>query len=121
MLKTEFTLYSLTGVVNTVVHAACFFLCYSALGTSQSTANAAGFILAATFSFLLNAKYTFRSEVSVPKYLLFLSGMAVISWLIGLLADRLQLHPLLTIAIFSGVSWIAGFLFSKFFVFRHKP
>lgn len=121
MLKTEFKKYSLAGVANTGVHALCFFLLYSVAGTAQSTANAMAFVVAATLSFCLNSRYTFHSKVGFSKYLLFLSGMAVISWLIGFFADRLQLYPLLTIVVFSGVSWIAGFLFSKFFVFRGKP
>jgi putative flippase GtrA len=114
--------YSLVGLANTLIHWQIFFVLRVAFGLDQSTSNFIAFCVAASFSFYANALYTFEAKLSVPGYVLFLCVMGALSFIVGHLGDRWHLHGLLTVATFSLLSLVLGFLFSRFVVFRgHRP
>ncbi|WP_312385117.1 GtrA family protein [Atlantibacter subterraneus] len=116
MLKL-FTRYISVGLLNTAIHWIIFGTCY-ALGVKQSLSNLVAFIIAVTFSFFLNAKYTFSSNVTPIKYLLYLTFMGAMAMTVGTISDNFGIHPILTLILFSTISVIMGFIYSKMIVFR---
>lgn len=110
--------YSLVGLANTLIHWQIFFVLRVAAELDQSMSNLVAFCIAASFSFYVNALYTFDARLSVLGYVLFLCVMGALSFTVGHLGDRWHLHSLLTVAVFSLVSLVIGFLFSRFIVFR---
>jgi putative flippase GtrA len=112
--------YSVIGVANTLIHWQIFFLLSVAFGFTQATSNLAAFCVAASFSFYMNALYTFDAKASVGGYLLFMLAMGALSLGVGHAGDVWRLHGLLTVALFSALSLVFGFLFSKHVVFRER-
>jgi putative flippase GtrA len=112
--------YTVIGVANTLIHWQIFFLLSVAAGWRQAVANLLAFCVAASFSFYMNALYTFDSKASVGGYLLFMAAMGALSYGVGHLGDVWRLHGLLTVALFSALSLVLGFLFSKYVVFRER-
>lgn len=113
----NFSKYFTTGVANTLLHWFVFAIIYYAT-KDQSISNLIGFTCAVTFSFIINAKYTFNSEINIKKYLLYLSFMGFMSYLFGWVGMKLQLHALITLVLFSLSSLLIGFLYSKYIVFK---
>lgn len=117
-----FSIYALVGLANTLLHWQMFFVLRVAVGLDQSTSNLAAFCVAASFSYYLNAIYTFDAKLSAMGYLVFLCLMGALSYVVGYLGDRWQIHGLLTVAAFSLLSLMLGFLLSRYVVFRgHRP
>ncbi|CAN7265018.1 GtrA family protein [Pseudomonas umsongensis] len=112
--------YTVIGVANTLIHWQIFFLLSVAAGFTQAASNLAAFCVAASFSFYMNALYTFDAKASVGGYLSFMLAMGALSFGVGHAGDVWRLHGLLTVALFSGLSLVLGFLFSKYVVFRER-
>ena len=112
----EFVRYGLVGVVNTAVHAAVFFSLV-ALGAAQSVGNLVAFLVAVTVSFFANARFTFKQRPTVAKFFKMTAVMALLSFASGAAGDALAVHPGVTFIVYCAVSYVAGFLLSRFFVF----
>ncbi|WBF44627.1 GtrA family protein [Serratia rubidaea] len=117
-MLTVFSKYASIGVLNTLIHWGVFAMCVYGIHTSQTLANFAGFIVAVSFSFYANARFTFKSSTTAIRYILYVGFMGALSVAVGWVADKSELPPLLTLAIFSGISLICGFIYSKFIVFK---
>lgn len=117
MLKL-FSRYVSVGVFNTALHWVCFGVLLHFLGASQAVANMIAFIIAVTFSFFANAKWTFQSQVTSRRYIAFVLFMGTMAAFTGWVADALKAPPVLTLMAFSSFSLVAGFIFSKHIVFR---
>lgn len=116
-MKKQFSLYTLIGVFNTGIHWLVFAGLYL-LEFSQASSNLAGFLAASLFSFVVNTKVTFKTELHLGRYFIFMLGMASISLAVGYMGDVLTLHPIITLVLFSVISLVVGFFWSKFIVFR---
>lgn len=116
MLK-NISMYSLIGILNTSVHWVVFYVLYLRWG-EQSYSNLIAFLCAATLSFIMNSKFNFKTKISINKYFLFLGGMGIISFIIGLFSDEFSLSPIVTLVVFSTASLMLGYVYSKFLVFR---
>jgi putative flippase GtrA len=112
-----FRKFASVGVINTIIHWTTFYLLFNLFEVSQSFSNLFAFIVAVNFSFFLNQKYTFKTYASLSRYIVFVLFMGLMSFAIGLLADRLRLPGLFTLVSFSALSLVLGFLFSHFIVF----
>ncbi|GAB6407094.1 GtrA family protein [Pseudomonas sp. MHK4] len=112
--------YCVIGVANTLIHWQIFFLLSVAFGLTQAASNLAAFCVAASFSFYMNALYTFDAKASFGGYLLFMLAMGALSLGVGHVGDVWRLHGLLTVVLFSALSLVFGFLFSKYVVFRER-
>ncbi len=119
MMLKIFAQYSSIGVINTLIHWALFGMLY-ALGATQSIANFFAFCVAVTFSFFANARWTFNSQATGLRYLLYVLFMGALALGVGRAADFFAINPIVTLIVFSLVSLIAGFLYSRFIVFRIK-
>lgn len=117
MLKL-FSKYAVIGVLNTIIHWVVFAVCVYALNTGQALANFGGFVVAVSFSFFANARFTFKSSTTTMRYMLYVGFMGTLSAAIGWEADKVGLPPLVTLVIFSAISLVCGFIYSKFIVFR---
>lgn len=117
MLKL-FSRYVSVGVVNTAIHWLCFACLLHFFGASQAVSNVVAFCVAVTFSFFANAKFTFNSQATTGRYIAFVVFMGVMAMLTGFIADQLNAPPILTLVAFSAFSLVAGFIYSKFIVFR---
>lgn len=112
--------YVSISVLNTAVHwSVFFFLLYSAT-LNQAWSNFIAYMFAATFSFYANARFTFKAKISKRRYLSFVSFMAVLSFVMGNVADGVGMMPLVTMLLFSFVSLVLGFSYSHLVVFRER-
>lgn len=110
--------YISIGVINTAIHWSVFGVLTFVFFVTQATANLLGFVVAVSFSFFANAKFTFKAQATTTKYLSFVIFMGILSYLTGFIADYISLPPLATLIIFSSISLILGFIYSKFFIFK---
>lgn len=117
MLKL-FSRYISVGVINTALHWVCFGVLFHFFSTSQALSNVIAFCIAVTFSFFANARWTFRSKATSGRYVAFVAFMGIMAGLTGYVADEICSPPLVTLVAFSGFSLVAGFIYSKFIVFR---
>lgn len=117
MLKL-FSRYVSVGVFNTALHWACFGALLHFFGANQTLSNFAAFCIAVTFSFFVNAKWTFKAQATSRRYIAFVVFMGAIAGFTGYVADAIGTPPFITLIVFSSFSLIAGFLYSKFIVFR---
>lgn len=117
MLKL-FSRYLSVGVVNTAIHWIVFLVAIKAFGTGQSLANFGAFCVAVTFSFFANAKWTFDSEATALRYMIYILFMGAVACSVGWAADICQLPPIITLVVFSAISLVCGFLYSKYIVFK---
>lgn len=80
--------------------------------------NFAGFVVAVSFSFFANAGFTFKSSTTTMRYMLYVGFMGSLSAAVGWAADKSGMAPIVTLILFSAISLVCGFSYSKFIVFR---
>lgn len=80
--------------------------------------NFAGFVVAVSFSFFANAGFTFKSSTTTLRYMLYVGFMGTLSAAVGWCADKSGMAPIVTLILFSAISLVCGFIYSKFIVFR---
>ena len=117
MLKL-FAKYTSIGVINTLIHWVVFAICIYAFHTGQALGNFAGFVVAVSFSFFANARFTFKSSTTTLRYMLYVGFMGTLSAAVGWMADKSGMAPVITLIVFSAISLVCGFIYSKFIVFR---
>ena len=122
MLKIEIifkhiTRYSIVGIINTVLHISIFYIMVS-YSISSTIANFTAFFLVSIFSFIINAKWTFKKSSNFSRYILFVSLMGVSALGTGWLADYFILPPTFSLVLFALLSWIVGYLCSYFIIFK---
>ncbi|WP_161617734.1 GtrA family protein [Yokenella regensburgei] len=110
--------YISVGIINTALHWAVFGIMVFIMKNDQAVSNVVAFLIAVTFSFFANAKFTFDAKVTSRGYLLFVGFMGLLSFISGQLSDHYSISPLITLLEFSSISLVCGFLYSKFIVFR---
>ncbi|WP_337012856.1 GtrA family protein [Pantoea sp. AS142] len=116
-MLTFFAKYLSVGLINTLIHWVTFFICLR-MGLFQSTANLIAFCLAVTFSFFINARWTFKQQATTWRYILYVVFMGAMAFSVGYLADRIGLYPIITLIVSSAISLVCGFLFSRFVIFK---
>jgi putative flippase GtrA len=116
----QFASYVVIGVVNTLIHGVVFLTFHVGMGISQAFSNLGGFVVAVSFSFYANARYTFNAKKSWSRYLRFVGFMGFLSLSVGYAADLYTLPPLITWVLFSAISLVCGFLYSKRVIFRES-
>ncbi|MBG0618685.1 GtrA family protein [Enterobacter roggenkampii] len=117
MLKL-FARYTSIGVINTLIHWVVFAVCIYGFHSGQALSNFAGFVFAVSFSFFANARFTFKSSTTTLRYMLYVGFMGTLSATVGWAADKSGLAPVITLIVFSAISLVCGFIYSKFIVFR---
>jgi len=120
VLLKHFSTYVYIGVLNTLIHWGVFLTLHSVLSVRQAASNTCAFVVAATFSFYANSRYTFKQTATWARYLSFIGFMAFMSFLIGWLGDWLAMPGIVTLVVFSGVSLVVGYFYASYVVFRGK-
>lgn len=113
-----FARYTSIGVINTLIHWVVFAICIYVFYTGQALANLLGFVVSVSFSFFANAKFTFKSSTSTMRYILYIGFMGSLSTFVGWSAEMSGMAPIITLIVFSAISLVCGFIYSKFIVFR---
>lgn len=119
MLKV-FLKYAVVGGMNTVLHWLTFAIVFYCFSHNQMLSNFAGFCVAVTLSFFVNAKWTFQSDHTTSKYLMYVGFMGLLALSCGYLADKACLNPIITLIGFSAISLFVGFLYSTYIVFKEE-
>jgi putative flippase GtrA len=133
MLQRSFVLFGISGALGFIVDSAAFYLFFSFIDNPY-ICRAFSYICAATFTWLFNRSYTFRSaKPQVNKTGIFgewvkylssqLSGFAVNYSVFSILinsSDLIRTFPILAIAAGSICGLIVNYSAAKFFVFRVK-
>lgn len=119
-MDSTFIKYVLVGLINTFIHWSIMGACVYLLRLDQAISNFCGFSVAVTFSFFVNARWTFKSETSLIKYVIFTGFMGALAYGFGWVADKLVLPAILTAIAFSLFSLLCGYLYSKYIVFSAK-
>ncbi len=115
-----FAKYTSIGIINTLIHWVVFAICIYGFNSDQALANFSGFVIAVSFSFYANAKFTFKSTTTTVRYILYVGFMGALSLSIGWIADKSNIAPIITLISFSAISLVCGFVYSKFIVFRES-
>lgn len=115
-----FSRYVSISLLNTVVHWSVFFFLLYGATLNQAWSNFIAYMFALTFSFYANARFTFKAKISKRRYLSFVSFMAVLSVVMGNIADEMALAPLVTMVVFSFISLVIGFSYSHLIVYRER-
>lgn len=119
-LADRFKRYFSIGILNTALHWCVFLLACYVFGISQASSNLVAFLLAVTFSFFMNARYTFRQSATMVRYAMYVIFMALLSYATGYIADRFNMWPLFTLTAFSAISLGAGFVYANYVVFQNR-
>lgn len=117
----ELVRYGLVGVVNTIVGLGLTLL-LTFVGVLPEAANFIGWCVGVAVSFLLNSRFTFKTQPTWQGYFRFLLSMSaafflnlVAFWLaFRLFGVDVYLSQLLAAVVYT----LSGFLLSKFFAFR---
>ena len=115
-----FKKYFTVGIFNTLLHWTIFLTLTFILKKEQSISNLIAFIITITISYILNAQYTFKQEKKIKMYILYIFFMGGLSFSTGKLADFINLNEIITMIVFSGLSLVIGFFFSKHIIFKVK-
>ena len=120
------TSFALVGVVNTAIDLAVFLAAYNLLGLPLIPANVLAWLVAVTFSYIMNSTITFAAE-SGRKLRWRDYGTFVASGIVGVVANTATLVlasyvvPVLVAKLMAiGVSFLVNFSLSHFVVFRKK-
>ena len=119
MLKL-FAKYTSIGIINTLIHWVVFAVFIYIFQTNQALANFSGFVVAVSFSFFANARFTFNSSTTTMRYMLYVGFMGTLSAAVGWGADRVSMPPLFTLILFSAISVGCGVFYSKYMIFMDK-
>lgn len=114
----SFFRYASVGVINTAIHWISFYAIIHMARTDQALANFGAFCISVTFSFFANARWTFNSETTALRYMLYVMFMGAMAAFVGWLSDQFGLSTIFTLIAFSGVSLVFGFIYSKYIIFR---
>lgn len=109
--------YGLIGIANTMIHGIVFFLLLDLF--TQAISNLFAFFAAVSFSFYMNAIFTFKERPTPVRFLKMVFFMAICSYGFGFMGDYCQLEPAVTIVIYFILNPFIGFIFTKFLVFKN--
>lgn len=115
-----FSAQAAIGAASTLVHWQIFFVLTSATQLDQAASSFAAFCISASFSFYMNALYTFETGTSVLVYLGFIGVMGILSYGVGAVADARNLPGLATVLVFSLLNLLLGYCVFRFVLFRAR-
>ena len=116
----QFASYVVIGLINTLIHGVVFLTFHIGMGISQAYSNLCAFSVAVSFSFYANAHYTFNAKKTWSRYVRFVCLMGLLSFGVGYAGDVYLFPPLITWTVFSAISLVCGFLYSKRVIFRES-
>ncbi|WIJ24041.1 GtrA family protein [Devosia sp. RR2S18] len=123
LLRTEFVLFCCVGVANTIIHASIVIGLVEVAGFRSTIANTAAFFAANVFSYICNARLTFKTALSARGYLRFLSSsLFVLAATVSIAAagELAGVHYLVATACLMIVSPLSSYLLVRHFAFGKR-
>jgi putative flippase GtrA len=109
----QLTRYALVGVLNTALHLTIFGLLTQNFGLSQLLSNVAAYLVASSFSFVVNSIWSFRVKPQARRFARFqvvgLMGLLA-SALTGHMGDVFGWHYVVTVLLTAGIVPLLSFL-----------
>ncbi|WP_211471083.1 GtrA family protein [Collimonas humicola] len=129
-IRREFLIFGIVGTAGFLVDAGVLYLLKGWLGLYW--ARVPSFICAATATWLLNRRFTFRNRVSgmsmaqeYARYFGLMLGGGVVNYLVYAIALSLlpagAYRPLASVALGSIAGMFVNYCSARYFVFRRKP
>ena len=116
-----FIRYCSVGIVNTLGHVVLVVSMVEVLSVAPPPANTLAFLIANIGSYAMNSRWTFRSQMSVSRYLRFFTISLVglgITYGCSTAVAHFGLHYLLGVALSVMLVAVTGFVLGRLFVFR---
>jgi len=117
----EFLTYNFVGIFNTIVGFGIIFVLMF-FGLDAKISNAIGYTIGAVVSYILNSRYTFKSQTSVSLALKFF-GVLLVSYIINfvVLSYMLVYTDAYISQIISGIVYtLSSFVLAKYLVFGDR-
>lgn len=121
-LGERFAKFAGVGAIGTAAHYATLFVLVDFLGVGAVAASSAGFVVGGVINYLLNYRFTFRSQQShtstAPRFFaIALGGFFLNGAGMSLFADHIGLHYLLAQVITTGIILVWTFLANHYWTF----
>jgi len=126
----ELVKFLIVGVLNTIIGASIMFVAYNFLGLNYWISTSLNYILAGTFSFFANKKFTFKSEgKTFQKIILFITTLVFCYFIAFYLSKKIMIFiNVNNIKLKENISMVLGmviytvlnFIFQKKIVFRKE-
>lgn len=116
----SFFRFAFVGAINTGLHAAVLWGLVK-LGLLYTVASGIGFLVASTFSYVVNCRWTFKQAYSIKSAVRFMfanSSVLVWSLAVAAAADRGYFGTTVTILLTAAVGPTINFLIHKLWTFR---
>jgi putative flippase GtrA len=112
--------FCLVGIGNVTVHTAAFTTLIAVLGFTQLLSNALAYLVASSFSFVINSVWTFEMKLHPRRYVRFqvvgLFGLAVAA-ILGCLGDKFHWPYAATILLTVLILPLISFLLHRHYTF----
>lgn len=115
-MSARFVKFALVGMSNTLIHFVSYFAIINFVG-SQAFSNLIAFFLASVWSYCVNARLTFEVTPAFRRYLRFFVFNAILSSVVGMISDHLGFSVVVAPLLFSLISLVLNYIFSRRFVF----
>lgn len=116
----QLTRFALVGVINTALHLATVGLLTQLLGLSQLVSNVAAYMVASSFSFVVNSVWSFEVKPQARRFARFqvvgLVGLLA-SALIGHMGDMFGWHFAITVLLTGCIVPLLSFLAHRSFTY----
>lgn len=119
----QFFRFAGVGAIGTLAHYVLLVMLVEMLRTNEVAASTAGATLGALVNYLLNRRYTFRSEKrhseALTKFLIIAAlGLTLNSLLMLIFVEILNIYYLLAQVLSTGLVLVWNFLGNRFWTFR---
>lgn len=118
--NSQFISFALIGVANTLIHGLILVLMIEKLLLGVTLSHLLAFCVANMFSYILNSKLTFKSRLTVGKYVRFFLaslGALCLTLILSWLVDMNGLHYLIGFALIVVLVPLLSFCVMKFWIF----
>jgi putative flippase GtrA len=119
--RVQLTRFCLVGTINFIVHLATFAVAINTLALTQLMSNAIAYLVASSFSFVMNSIWSFEVKLRVRRYARFqlvaLLGLAVCA-ILGRLGDEFSLPYAVTVLATVLILPLISFLVHRRYTFR---
>ena len=119
-ISVQLVRFAIVGVLNTVLHLVVVAILTQLVGVSQLISNSVAYLVASSFSFIVNSIWSFQAKPHAHRYLRFqvvgLVGLAVCAFF-GYLGDVFGWHYVVAVLLSGCVLPLVTFLAHRFYTY----